>query len=59
MHDDRRREDFYDPWDENGPVKSERTPARQPDRQLLLSTLMQGMRGVFRTLPTKRPRPPS
>jgi hypothetical protein len=57
MHD-RRPEDFYDPWDENGPVENERSRDDSASRQHLLSTFVQGMRGVLRTLPIKRPRPP-
>lgn len=58
MHNDRRREDFYDPWDENGPVESERSSVPWADRQHLLLTLMHGVRGVLRTLPIKRLPPP-
>lgn len=51
---DRRTEDFYDPWDENGPVESGRLPEHVPPRQSLLTTLIQGVRGVLRTLPIRR-----
>lgn len=55
---DRRPEDFYDPWDENGPVEGERSSEHAAARNHLLSMFMQGVRGVLRTLPIKRLRPP-
>jgi hypothetical protein len=58
MHD-RRSEDFYDPWDENGPVETERLPDHSIARQRLFSTLLQGVRGFLRVLPIGRLRPPS
>jgi hypothetical protein len=58
MHD-RRPEDFYDPWDENGPIEIDRSPEHSIASQPLLSTLMRGVRGVLRTLPIRWLRPPS
>ncbi len=57
MHD-RRPEDFYDPWDDNGPVEGERSAENSAPGQHFMSTLMQGVRGVLRTLPIKRLWPP-
>ena len=53
MHD-RRPDDFYDPWDDNGPVEGTVLREHSAATHHLLSALIQGVRGVVRTLPIKR-----
>lgn len=57
MHN-HRPDDFYDPWDEDGPLEGKHDRKNPRGRPHLIAALMKGLRGILRSLSMGQFRPP-